>query len=98
VGSNSEHVEQTYRCRSLVRNPQGNRPPGKDKRRREDITCFMMILGREHEGMHRIYLAQNRVHLTIFCAYGEEPSTFTKGERFISCMGDSHLLKKDPVT
>jgi len=36
--------------------------------------------------------------LTIFCADGEEPSAFIKGERFISCMGDSHLLKKDPVT
>jgi len=52
VESKSAHVGQTYGCRILVRNPQGNRPPGRDKRRREDITCFMMILEREHEGVH----------------------------------------------
>ena len=50
--SNSAHVGQKNGCRILVRNPQENRPPGRDKRRREDITCFMMILGREHEGVH----------------------------------------------
>jgi len=94
VESNSAHVRQTYGCRILVRNPQENRPSGRDKRRREDITCFRTILGREHECVHWIYLTQNTVHLTIFCADGEEPSAFIKGERFTSCMGDSPVLKK----
>jgi hypothetical protein len=43
---------QTYGCRILVRKPQGHRPSGRAKCRREGITCFKMMLEGEYEGVH----------------------------------------------